>query len=131
MGGLLAWGTLGEVGLARVDDGRVGEHVDQGGEAGGESALQRGSDVLGSLDQLAVAAERLYDLVVARSGAQLGRDGVSVEELHRVLLERPDAVVAHHADSVDPVARERVELHAGKSERTIAEQQYDLAVGVR
>ena len=47
-----------------------------------------------------------------------------------MLLERPDAVVAHHADDVDAVARERVELHPGEAERAVAEQQHDLAVGV-
>ena len=48
-----------------------------------------------------------------------------------MLLERPDAVVAHHADDVHAVARERVELHPGEAEGAVAEQEHDLAVGVR
>jgi hypothetical protein len=46
-----------------------------------------------------------------------------------VLLERPDAVVAHDADHVDAVAGERVELHPGEPERAVAEEQDDLAAG--
>ena len=48
-----------------------------------------------------------------------------------MLLQRPDAVVAHHADDVHAVARERVELHPAEAERAVAEQQHDLALGVR
>jgi hypothetical protein len=61
-----------------------------------------------------VAAERLDHLVVARLRRSSAATGVAVEELHRVLLEPPDAVVAHDADDVDAVARERVELHPPK-----------------
>jgi hypothetical protein len=71
----------------------------------------------GRADELAVAAERLDDLVVAALGDEVGGDRVAVEELHRVLLERPDAVVAHDADDVDAVAVQRVELHAAEAER--------------
>ena len=40
-----------------------------------------------------------------------------------MLLERPDAVVAHHADDGHPVAHERVELEAGEAEGAVAEQE--------
>jgi hypothetical protein len=43
-------------------------------------------------------------VVVAALGDEVGGDRVAVEELHRVLLQRPDAVVAHDADDVDAVA---------------------------
>ena len=65
--------------------------------------------------------------VVARLGPQLGRHRVAVDELHRMLLQAPDAVVAHDADDVHAVARERVELHPREAERAVAEQQHDLA----
>ena len=90
-----------------------------------------GRSSAGSSDQLAVTPERLDQLVVARLGPQLGGDRVAVEELHRVLLERPDPVVADHADDRDAVARERVELDRRESERPVAEQQHDLALRVR
>jgi hypothetical protein len=48
-----------------------------------------------------------------------------------VLLERPDAVVAHHAHDRHAVAHQRVELHPGEAERAVAQQQADLAVRVR
>jgi hypothetical protein len=69
-----------------------------------------------------VPAQRLDHLVVAALGLQIGRDRVAVEELHRVLLERPDPVVAHHRDDRDAVPHHRVELHAGKPERAVPEQ---------
>src|SRR3712207_8634074 len=58
-----------------------------------------------------------------------GCDRVAVEELHRVLLEPPDSVVAHHADDRHPVAGERVELEPREAERPVAQQQADLPVG--
>ena len=58
-----------------------------------------------------MAAERLCDLVVAGLGPELRRDRVAVEEHHRVVLERPDPVVADDADDGDAVAGHRVELH--------------------
>src|SRR4029077_20931726 len=78
----------------------------------------------------AIAADRFNQLVIAGFRPQLGRYRVAVEELHRVVLERPDAVVAHHPDHAEPVARHRVELHPGKAEGAVAEQQADLAVRV-
>jgi len=48
-----------------------------------------------------------------------------------MLLQAPDAVVAHHADDAHAVARERVPLHAAEAERAVAEQQHDLALGSR
>src|SRR5436190_3131191 len=77
--------SLGQHGLARVDDLGVGEDVDEGRPAGGEGALQGGTELVGALDQLRVAAERPCDLVVAGSGAELGGEGVAVEEAHRVV----------------------------------------------
>ncbi len=48
-----------------------------------------------------------------------------------MLLERPDAVVAHHADDRQAVAHEAVELHPREAEGAVAEQQADLPVRVR
>src|SRR5205814_215988 len=62
---------LGEVRAARVDDARVGEHVDQRRAAAGERALERRLELAGRPHELAVAAERLDHLVVARLGPQL------------------------------------------------------------
>ena len=47
-----------------------------------------------------------------------------------MVLERPDPVVAHHADDRQAVAGHRVELHAGEAEGAVAEQQADLALGM-
>ena len=47
-----------------------------------------------------------------------------------MLLQRPDPVVADHADDVDAMPCEGVELHARRSRRAVAEQQHDLALGV-
>src|SRR3954471_12203134 len=113
--------ALRQVRPAGIDDVRVGEDVDEGRRAGREGAFERGLQVGRALDQLAVAAQRLDDLVVARAGPQLGRHGVAVEELHRVLLERPDAVVAHHRDHVDAEPGEGVELHPAEPEGTVAD----------
>src|SRR6187399_2339619 len=102
--------ALRQVRSAGIDDVRVGQDVDEGRSAGREGALEGGLQLPRSLDQLAVAAEGLDDLVIARARPQLGRHRVAVEELHRVLLERPDAVVAHDGDDVDPEPGEGVEL---------------------
>ena len=72
-----------------------------------------------------------HDLVIAAARLQVGRHGVAVQELHRVLLERPDAVVPHHADDGHAVADEGVELHPREAERAVAEQQAHLPVRMR
>jgi hypothetical protein len=92
-------------------------------------APRRAAQRIGLADELAVAAERLDNSVVACLGSALGEDGVTVEELHRVLLEAPDAVV-DDCDDRDTVTGERVELHAGEPERTVPQQQHDLALGM-
>src|SRR3954469_20632369 len=92
--------ALRQVRPAGIDDVRVGEDVDEGWRAGREGAFERRLQVLRALDPLPGPARRLDALAVGRAGRQLGRHRVAVEELHRVLLERPDAVVAHHRDHV-------------------------------
>ena len=81
--------------------------------------------------ELAVAAERGDDLVVADARAELGHDVVAEQRLHRVLLEAPDPVVADDRDDVHAVAHERLEVAEREPDRAVAEQQHDLAVGVR
>ncbi len=44
------------------------------------------------------------------------------------MLERPDAIIAHHPDHGEPVTRHRVELDPGKTEGAVAEQQADLTL---
>src|SRR5579859_5668021 len=85
--------ALSEIGFARICDRRVRQHVDERRLAGRECALECRSQVIRATHELAVPAERLDELVVARPLAQLGRNRVAVEKLHRMLLETPDAVV--------------------------------------
>ena len=85
----------------------------------------------GLVDELAVAAERLDHLVVADAGRELGDDVVAEQRLHRVLLEPPDAVVADDRGDVHAVAHERLEVAEREPDRAVAEQQHDLAVGMR
>src|SRR4051812_19217905 len=106
----------GQVRLARVDDLGVGEDVYEGRPAGGEGALERRAQLIGLADENAVATERLNHLPIWSLGPQLGGNGVPVEELHRVMLERPDSVFAHPPDPPDPVTGHRVELDAGEAE---------------
>ena len=68
-----------EVRPPRVGDGRVGEDVDERGAARRERPLERGPQLARRPDQLAVAAERLHDLVVARLRPQVGDDRVAVD----------------------------------------------------
>src|SRR4051794_4881058 len=122
---------LRQVRRPRIRHRRVREHVhERRATAVRERAIERTAQLAGGAHELALAAERLHHLVVARLWPQLGRDRVAVEELHRMLLERPDAVVAHDSDHVDAVPRERVELHPREAEGAIAEQQHDLALGM-
>src|SRR5918994_1667475 len=122
---------LGEICLAGIHHRGVGEHVDERRLAGGEGALQRGTQLVGPLHELTVPAERAHDLVVAALRLQVGGHRIAVQELHRVLLERPDPVVPHDADDGDAVADERVELHAREAERAVAEQQALLPLRMR
>ena len=71
------------------------------------------------------------DFVVADAGAQFRDDVVSEQRLHRVLLQAPDAVVADDRDHVDAVADQRFEVAEREARRAVAEQQHDLAVGMR
>ena len=82
-----------------------------------------------SRDQLAVAAEGAHHLVVAGLRREVGDDVVAVEEAHRVLLQSPPAVVAHHHDHRQAVPHEGVDVHQREAGRAVAEQQHHLAAG--
>src|SRR5215213_6875539 len=125
------WIALGEIRLARIHDRWVGEDVHERRLAARKGPLQSGTQLVWPLYELAVSAQRPDHLVIAQPRLQVGGHGVAVEELHRVFLERPDAVVAHHADDGDAVTDERVELEAREAEGAVAEQQADLALRVR
>ena len=124
------WPGSSQIRFARVDDLGIGEDVHQGRPPRPKARSSAGRSSSGSRTRIALAAKRFDHLVVAGLRPQLGRDRVAVEELHRVVLERPDPVVAHHPDHAEPVAGHRVELHPGEAESAVAEQQADLAVGV-
>jgi hypothetical protein len=81
-------------------------------------------------NQLAVAAEDLDDLVITRFGNQVGGDGVPVQVLHRVLLERPDPVVSDDRDDRHAVSGQCLELESGEPEGAVSLQQHHLPVGV-
>src|SRR5207248_4018000 len=83
------------------------------------------------LDGLTCAAEALDHTVVAAPGLEVGGDVVAVDRLHRMLLETPDAVVAHDGDDRKVVADERVVVHAVEADRAVALQQHDLPVWMR
>src|SRR4029077_16991412 len=111
-----------QIRLARIDNLGVGKDVDQGRSARLEGTLESRPQLAGIAHENAVAAKRLDQLVVAGLRPQLCRDRVAVEELHRMVLERPDPVVAHDADHSEAVTSHRVELHSGKAEGAVAEQ---------
>ena len=77
-------------------------------------------------DQLAAAAERGHHLVVAALRLQLGGHVVAVEQLHRVLLQPPDAVVAADHHDRQAVPDQRVDVHQREPGRAVAEQQHHL-----
>src|SRR5215218_8571354 len=60
----------GQIRGARVDDRGVREDVDERGPAGREGALERRPQLAGRPHELALAAERLRDEVVAGLGLQ-------------------------------------------------------------
>ena len=100
-------------------------------EANKDYYVQGRPYVRGPLDKLAVAAERLDHLVVAGAVPEVGRHADTQHALHRMFLERPDAVVAHHADDRDAVPDHGVELHRRKPKGAIARKQDHLPVGTR
>ena len=57
-----------------------------------------GPEVVRVLHQLAGATEGPHHLVVAAAWLEVGGHVVPVDGVHRVLLEAPDPVVAHHRD---------------------------------
>jgi hypothetical protein len=60
--------------------------------------------------------------------AEVGGDAHAKHAHHRVLLQRPYAVVADDADDRDAVPDHGVELHRREAERPIARKQQDLPV---
>src|SRR5260221_738500 len=123
--------TLHEHGGRRVLGGRVAYDVKTGRHTGLGCAFKSRRDLLRPLDQLAIPAERLDDLVVAGARPQVGGDRGPQHLEHGVLLSGPDPVVADYADDRHPVPDQAVELHAAEAERPVAAQQHNLAVGVR
>src|SRR6266545_967191 len=102
----------------------VGLDVDHGRLAGRIGPLERRSDLVRLLDELAVPAEVLGDLVVA---------GVAEVASGLVLLRvrGPAAVVADHDEDGDPVAYRRVELHRVDAVGSVAVQDDHLRVRAR
>src|SRR5213593_2055497 len=120
-------GLLGRVGREanrRRAGPVIGLDVDHGRLAGRIGPLERRSNLVGLLDELAVPAEVLSDLVVA-----------SVAEIaSRLVLLRvggPAAVVADHDEDGDPVAYRRVELHRVDAVGSVAVQDNHLRVRAR
>src|SRR5580765_374705 len=116
-------GVLPEVARADAD-------VHQRGLAGAERALEGGTDLLGPLDPLAVAAERLDHAVVPTRGELAGGRPVRTVHLHLAAQDlRPGGVVPDHADDVDLLADTGLELHHVQAERAVA--VHDDDVGLR
>ena len=110
---------------------RVGHHVDEVRDAGGEGAVERRADLVGIGDRLARPAERAHHLVVAASGLEVARHVPAVDRLHRVLLQPPHAVVADDHHDREAVAHQRVGVHQAEAGGPVAEQGDDLGVGPR
>src|SRR5205085_7273455 len=70
-------------------------------------------------------------LVVVRPGTELGDDVVAVDQLHRMLLEAPDPVVADDPDDVGAEPNERVEVPEREPQRAVAPHHDDLPPGMR
>src|SRR6516165_4851478 len=77
----------GEVAGAGVGVVGVGEDVHERRAVAGHRAVERGTELGGCRDELAVAAEVLRDPVIAGAGREIAQDVVVVELAHRVLLE--------------------------------------------
>src|SRR5437867_2757523 len=100
----------------------IGHDVDDRGLARGPGPLERRPDLVGLLDELAVSAEILRDLVVARVAEVAPR-------LAPLRVGRPAAVVADDDDDGNPVADRRVDLHRVEPVRAVAVQNQHLRVG--
>src|SRR5215468_1862493 len=107
------------------------DHVHERGLAALGRALERGAELLRPLDELAVAAERLDDLIVARVAQQ--RRARAVPAVHAALRPHhlaPGGVVADDADDREAEAHGRVVLEAVQAEGAVAVDDHDAAPGV-
>src|SRR5439155_19438746 len=96
-------GRLHAGGRAGVGDLRVGDDVDQVGDAGGEGTAQRRTDVRGFGHELAGAPQGAHHLVVPAARLQVGGDVVAVQGAHRMPLQAPAGVVPADHDHGQPV----------------------------
>src|SRR5206468_8263568 len=106
---------------------RVEHDVDDRRLARPERALQRGGELVGSLDMLAMASERLGQAVVARrseTGRNLGLVAVDPDLWNPDLA--PRSVVSDHERDGDPEPRQRLELEPVEPERSVAGDDDDL-----
>src|SRR5205807_2744152 len=91
-----------------------------------DRAVQRGTQLLETLDVLTACPERLSELVVARRQQLAGDAAAGAEE--RILLMAhvtPSGVVRHDDDDGQFVPHRRVDLHGGEAERSVAgEEEY-------
>lgn len=99
---------LGQVGGARIDDIRIGYHVDQIGNSRGERTSQGGRDPLRIGHRLPCPTQCCDHLVVATAWLEIGSNIVAVQALHGMLFQIPDSVVAHDKDNGQRMADQRV-----------------------
>src|SRR5713101_6986922 len=116
-------------GVGRETDRRgaglvIGLDIDHGRLAGRIGPLERRSNLVRLLDELAVPAEVLGDLVVA-SIAEIASGLVLLR------VRGPASVVADHDEDGDPVAHRRVELHRVDAVGSVAVQDDHLRVRAR
>src|SRR5713226_7337442 len=105
----------------------VGDDVDHRRLARGEGPLERGTDVVRLLHELAVRAQLLRDAVVARV-AEIAPGLGQGPGPRRV--RGPAAVVADHHHHRDLVAHRRVDLHRVDAVGAVAVQHEHLRVGL-
>src|SRR5512143_1744572 len=95
-------------------------HVDAVDRPRGEGALERGDELPGVLDVLALPAERLHDPVVPR-GREPRRDGVLLA-VQRALRDQdlpPRGVVPDHHDHREPEPHGGLVVHPVEAERPV------------
>ena len=107
-------------------DRSVADDIDDRSLARSQCALERGTELLGPLDVLAVTVHEFEHLVVALVQLDFERIGPTLQEGHFFEAWPPGTVVPQHGYDWEPISARGFEIEPADAQTPVADDQHDL-----
>src|SRR5271166_1518405 len=107
-------------------DRAVADDIDDRSLARPQCALERGTELLGPLDVLAVTVHEFEHPVVALVRLDFERIGPTLQEGHLFEAWPPGTVVPQHGDDWEPISARGFEIEPADAQAPVSDDQHDL-----